>query len=165
MEFRFWIGIWTFLLLFLMTIFNLSFLVKYITRFTEDCFATLVAVVFIIDAITSMINLKKIKNPKSKNLNLNNYKVEQNESLDLYNSNNFSLNVWSSTIENKENDLKNSQLFTTEHNLTFFFSLLIFIFTFLTCVELKHLKNTPYFPSKVIRFSVIQVLIFHFNKL
>jgi hypothetical protein len=35
----------------ILLVFNLSFLVKYITRFTEDCFASLVAAIFIYDAI------------------------------------------------------------------------------------------------------------------
>jgi hypothetical protein len=35
MEFRVWIGFWTTLMIVLLVAFNLSFLVKYITRFTE----------------------------------------------------------------------------------------------------------------------------------
>lgn len=35
MEFRLWIGLWTALFLTILVAFNLSFLVKYITRFTE----------------------------------------------------------------------------------------------------------------------------------
>ena len=38
--------------------FNLSFLVKFITRFTEECFASLVAIVFIIDAFKMTHKLK-----------------------------------------------------------------------------------------------------------
>jgi hypothetical protein len=38
MEFRLWVGLWTSLFLLLIVMFNLSFLVKYITRFTEGYF-------------------------------------------------------------------------------------------------------------------------------
>jgi hypothetical protein len=38
MEFRVWIGLWTTLMVVLLVAFNLSFLVKYITRFTEVSF-------------------------------------------------------------------------------------------------------------------------------
>jgi hypothetical protein len=38
MEFRLWVGLWTSLFLLLVVMFNLSFLVKYITRFTEGYF-------------------------------------------------------------------------------------------------------------------------------
>ena len=61
MEFRLWVGLWTELFLALICMLNLSFLVKYITRFTEDCFATLVAIIFIIDAIKSTIALRKVE--------------------------------------------------------------------------------------------------------
>ncbi len=42
MEFRLWVGLWTSLFLLLVVMFNLSFLVKYITRFTEGYFLVLI---------------------------------------------------------------------------------------------------------------------------
>ena len=58
MEFRLWIGLWIGFFLLIFVAFNLSFLVKYITRFTEDSFASLVAIIFIIDSIKYTYKLK-----------------------------------------------------------------------------------------------------------
>ena len=54
MSFRFWIGIWTAFILLLMVAFDLSYLVCYITRFTEESFATLIALIFIQKAFSKV---------------------------------------------------------------------------------------------------------------
>ena len=126
MEFRCWIGLWTFLFLLFIVIFNLSFLVKYITRFTEDC---LVSVVFIIDAVRSTINLRTLKiTDFSQQVQQNNLSISSQWSYE---------------------DVKSNELIKAEHKLIFYFSALIFVVTFFICVELKALRNTPYFPTKV----------------
>lgn len=51
---RVWIGLWTFLYLFLFVAFNLASLVRYITRFTEEIFATVVSSYFIYKALKSV---------------------------------------------------------------------------------------------------------------
>ncbi|KAM7534494.1 hypothetical protein Aperf_G00000106244 [Anoplocephala perfoliata] len=51
LSFRFWIGMWVALFLFLMVAFDLSALVRFITRFTEESFALLIALIFIVEAI------------------------------------------------------------------------------------------------------------------
>ena len=56
MSFRFWIGIWTALILLVMVAFDLSYLVCYITRFTEESFATLIALIFIQKAFSKVNN-------------------------------------------------------------------------------------------------------------
>lgn len=48
MSFRLWIGLWTALILFILVAVDASALVCYITRFTEENFATLIAFIFII---------------------------------------------------------------------------------------------------------------------
>jgi len=47
MSFRFWIGVWLFFYLMALVAFDLSALVRYITRFTEESFAVLISVIFI----------------------------------------------------------------------------------------------------------------------
>ncbi|KHJ88221.1 anion exchange protein [Oesophagostomum dentatum] len=59
LSFRFWVHVWTGFIIFLMCITDASSLVSYITRFTEESFATLIAVIFIYEAI---MKLWKIKN-------------------------------------------------------------------------------------------------------
>lgn len=47
MSFRLWIGLWTALILFILVAIDASALVCYITRFTEENFACLIAFIFI----------------------------------------------------------------------------------------------------------------------
>ncbi|XP_011439491.2 electrogenic sodium bicarbonate cotransporter 1 [Magallana gigas] len=57
MPMRFWVGMWTVGFILIIVIFNLSALVKYITRFTEESFATLIAVIFIVEAFKKVIEI------------------------------------------------------------------------------------------------------------
>jgi sodium bicarbonate transporter 10 len=47
MSFRFWIGMWIAVILLTLVAIDASVLVCYITRFTEENFATLIAFIFI----------------------------------------------------------------------------------------------------------------------
>ncbi|VDK69828.1 unnamed protein product [Litomosoides sigmodontis] len=58
LSFRFWIHVWTALILFIMVITDASALVSYITRFTEESFATLIAVIFIYEAIMKLVKIR-----------------------------------------------------------------------------------------------------------
>ncbi|VDO01931.1 unnamed protein product [Rodentolepis nana] len=51
LSFRFWIGMWVALFLFIMVAFDLSALVRFITRFTEESFALLIALIFVFEAL------------------------------------------------------------------------------------------------------------------
>ena len=57
LSFRLWIGIWIGVILLIMVATDASFVVQYITRFTEENFATLIAVIFIIKAIEKVIHI------------------------------------------------------------------------------------------------------------
>jgi len=56
-PFRFWIGFWVMVALLVIVAFELSFLVRYITRFTEECFACLVSVIFIYEAFHKLADI------------------------------------------------------------------------------------------------------------
>jgi hypothetical protein len=142
MEFRLWIGFWTAIFLLLIVIFNLSFMVKYITRFTEDCFATLVAIIFIIDALKSTANLRKAG--KSKVLTA--FADAANSSLTNANDTSFK-NVSSSQME--------VNLALAKNDAVFFFSVLLFVFTFFVCMTLKSIRSKPFLPSKVYQIAVV----------
>ncbi|KAK0426363.1 hypothetical protein QR680_009669 [Steinernema hermaphroditum] len=58
LSFRFWVHVWTALILFITVVTDASSLVSYITRFTEESFATLIAVIFIYEAIMKLIKIK-----------------------------------------------------------------------------------------------------------
>lgn len=57
MPARFWLGFWSAIQIFILVITDASFLVAYITRFTEECFATLISVIFIVESIQAMLHL------------------------------------------------------------------------------------------------------------
>ncbi|XP_059140068.1 sodium-driven chloride bicarbonate exchanger-like isoform X2 [Physella acuta] len=57
LPFRAWIGIWTTILLIAIVAFDLSALVRYITRFTEESFACLIALIFIVEAFTKLFGI------------------------------------------------------------------------------------------------------------
>ena len=58
MPFRCWVGLWTGLLILLIVAFDLSALVRYITRFTEESFACLIALIFIYEAFKKMFGIE-----------------------------------------------------------------------------------------------------------
>ena len=47
----FWVGMWTMLFLSISAIFNVSKLMRYFTRFTDETFATLIALIYIVQAL------------------------------------------------------------------------------------------------------------------
>eukprot|EP00808_Paulinella_micropora_P003960 g24148.t1 len=64
-----WIGIWISIFTTIIVLTNASQLVKYITRFTEDCFAALIAFIFLLGAFRSLHNLR-LKFPLEKKPNV-----------------------------------------------------------------------------------------------
>uniref|UniRef100_A0A8U7NXN4 Anion exchange protein n=1 Tax=Corvus moneduloides TaxID=1196302 RepID=A0A8U7NXN4_CORMO len=59
MEFRLWIGLHSALQCLILVATDASFIIKYITRFTEEGFSTLISFIFIYDAIKKMIGAFK----------------------------------------------------------------------------------------------------------
>ena len=57
MSFRFWIGIWVMVALLVIVAFDLSALVRYITRFTEESFAVLISFIFIYEAFAKILEI------------------------------------------------------------------------------------------------------------
>ena len=58
LSLRLWIGIWVGAMLVLLVVFDASAYVCYITRFTEELFATLVAFIFIMSAFQNTFGIK-----------------------------------------------------------------------------------------------------------
>lgn len=63
LSLRFWVGIWTTGFLLLLVIFNLSALVRYLTRFTEECFASLIALIFIYESFKQLAEIATLEAP------------------------------------------------------------------------------------------------------
>lgn len=55
MELRLWIGLHSCLQCFILVISDASYIIKYITRFTEEGFSSLISFIFISDAIKKMV--------------------------------------------------------------------------------------------------------------
>uniref|UniRef100_A0AC35GVP5 Bicarbonate transporter-like transmembrane domain-containing protein n=1 Tax=Panagrolaimus sp. PS1159 TaxID=55785 RepID=A0AC35GVP5_9BILA len=58
LSFRTWINFWTAVFLLIITLTDSSASVKYITRFTEESFAALIAFIFIYEAFAKLIKIK-----------------------------------------------------------------------------------------------------------
>uniref|UniRef100_A0A7E4V940 Anion exchange protein n=1 Tax=Panagrellus redivivus TaxID=6233 RepID=A0A7E4V940_PANRE len=58
LSFRSWINLWTAIYLMIITLTDMSSLVKYITRFTEESFASLIAFIFIYEAFAKSFKIK-----------------------------------------------------------------------------------------------------------
>lgn len=59
LSFRCCIGVWCSLLLLIMVALDLSSLVKFITRFTEESFALLIALIFMIEAVKKTYSISR----------------------------------------------------------------------------------------------------------
>lgn len=54
LPWRFWIGVWVMIILFIVVLFEGCFLVRYFTRFTEEVFGCLISTIFIYEALSYM---------------------------------------------------------------------------------------------------------------
>ncbi|XP_044727089.1 sodium-driven chloride bicarbonate exchanger isoform X2 [Chrysoperla carnea] len=150
MSFRFWIGTWIAVILIILVAIDASALVCYITRFTEENFATLIAFIFIYKAVENVISIGK-KNPiNTTGGDLPDYGcfclLESKQNI-----------IW--TDEEKLACLESNGTIEGRYCPTpeyvpdvFLMSILLFLGTFLVSVQLKDFKNALFFPSKVRQF-------------
>ncbi|KAJ8939674.1 hypothetical protein NQ318_016618 [Aromia moschata] len=155
MSFRFWIGTWIAIILMILVAIDASALVCYITRFTEENFATLIAFIFIYKAVENVLAIGK------------KYPINTSGSTDF----NFNCSCWvNDSVTSQYPEIANStavnqtlclQLdgvlspgcFTPQYAPdVFLMSILLFLGTFLISVHLKDFKNALFFPSKVRQF-------------
>jgi len=176
LEFRFWIGMWMVIWLLMMVAFDLSSLVRFITRFTEESFAMLIAIIFIYEAFLKLYE------------QLDHYPVNlsPDEPLDYNctclpppapNITGLTTTAWSfddahATLNHFTNgttmapinwdELTRKECTKLSGSLVgsgcetpfyvpdvFFLSCLLFIGTFTLSMGLKNFRNTRYFPNKV----------------
>ncbi|KOX70859.1 Sodium bicarbonate cotransporter 3 [Melipona quadrifasciata] len=170
MSFRFWIGSWITLILLILVAIDASAFVCYITRFTEENFATLIAFIFIykkeeerekestkeirvFQAIENVLSIGK-KYPLNTHANEPfNYECwckPPNGSLPSSYD-----NVNWTALDQKTCQSYNGTLMGDGCNLphyipdVFLMSIILFMGTFLLSIELKDFKNALFFPSKV----------------
>ncbi|XP_012274135.1 electroneutral sodium bicarbonate exchanger 1 isoform X1 [Orussus abietinus] len=153
MSFRFWIGTWIAVILLILVAIDASALVCYITRFTEENFATLIAFIFIYKAVENVLSIGK-KFP----LNMHtaefdgldcwcrppNYSLPA--SYDRVNWTAMDRTVCQSYNGTMEGDGCEVPQYVPD---VFLMSIILFMGTFLLSIELKDFKNALFFPSKV----------------
>uniref|UniRef100_A0A5F9CJM4 Anion exchange protein n=1 Tax=Oryctolagus cuniculus TaxID=9986 RepID=A0A5F9CJM4_RABIT len=174
MEFRLWIGLHSAIQCLILVATDASFIIKYITRFTEEGFSTLISFIFIYDAIKKMIGAFKYYpiNMDFKPDSITTYKCEcvapdtvnttafnasaplaPNTNTSLYNPLNLTALDWS-LLSKKEclsyggRLLGNSCQFIPDLALM---SFILFFGTYSMTLTLKKFKFSRYFPTKPTR--------------
>uniref|UniRef100_A0A8C6QR55 Anion exchange protein n=1 Tax=Nannospalax galili TaxID=1026970 RepID=A0A8C6QR55_NANGA len=170
MEFRLWIGLHSAIQCLILVAADASFIIKYITRFTEEGFSTLISFIFIYDAIKKMISAFKYYpiNTDFKSNSITTYKCEcvapgtvnttnasalptPNTNASLSNPLNLTALDWS-LLSKKEclsyggRLLGNSCQFIPDLALM---SFILFFGTYSMTLTLKKFKFSRYFPTKV----------------
>ncbi|KAH8377805.1 hypothetical protein KR093_007238, partial [Drosophila rubida] len=155
MTFRFWIGMWVAVICVVLVAIDASALVCYITRFTEENFATLIAVIFVYKAIENVVVIGKTfpvnqgvydcfcKPPEQSNASVLEFAKYKWDVCESYNG----------TMKGPDCDLP-----PTEN--VFLMSVVLCCGTFIFSTILKDFKNALFFPSIVRQYiSDFSVLI------
>ncbi|KAI1291988.1 Sodium-driven chloride bicarbonate exchanger [Halotydeus destructor] len=148
---RLWIGIWTSGILMALVAFDASALVCYITRFTEENFATLISVIFIYKAVEKVLNIKttsrmRFDYDKPLNYSCSCFYNDDQAVLQTYFRNESSLESCTSKggeLTGPGCDLPN---YVPD---VFLFSVILFLATYTISLILKDFKMASYFPATV----------------
>lgn len=151
LSFRLWIGIWSGLILLILVAVEASALVCFITRFTEENFATLIAFIFIYKAVEKVLKIGH-KYPMETNVDFNKscICVPFNETEDVMDSTDWS-NMTSETCTEIYNGTMKGEGPECVHYYAdvYLLSLILFFGTFLTAIYLKDFKSAAFFPAKI----------------
>ncbi|OTF80884.1 Na+-driven anion exchanger 1-like protein, partial [Euroglyphus maynei] len=153
---RFWIGIWTATILMIFVAFDLSYFVCYITRFTEENFASLISVIFMYKAIEKLLKINR-----DYPIHLHPNDPTDHECLCLFNNANITMELDSniSTIDG-DNGVRSQCLRLGGtlygagcHNAykpdVFLFSIILLTFTYIISIKLKSFTSTRFFTTNI----------------
>ncbi|XP_015196368.2 electrogenic sodium bicarbonate cotransporter 4 isoform X6 [Lepisosteus oculatus] len=189
LEFRLWIGLHSCLQCFVLVATDASFIIKYITRFTEEGFSTLISFIFIYDAIKKMIGAFKYYpiNSDFKSDYVTLYKCEcmapdpvatmtfnvsalvapNNTNISVYNPVNVTALDWSQLSKKECLKYGGSLVGKTCKYVPdlALMSFILFFGTYTMTVTLKKFKSSRYFPTKlrslISDFSIVlSILVF-----
>ncbi|XP_069189486.1 electroneutral sodium bicarbonate exchanger 1 isoform X14 [Procambarus clarkii] len=154
LSFRLWIGVWSGIILMILVAVDASAMVCFITRFTEENFATLIAFIFIYKAVEKVMKIGD-KYPMETSVDTLKYCecVPLNETQEVMNSTD-----WSSIGEEDCMKMYNGTLIGNGPECAhyypdvFLLSITLFFGTFLISVYLKDFKSAAFFPAKVRQF-------------
>lgn len=154
LSFRLWIGLWTALILIIIVATDASAYVSYMTRFTQDNFAALIALIFIYEAICNIMGVGK-SNP----IHIHTADIEEKvnhscscifddeTSIPLQDfSENSTEIIWClSSNGTLSGDACEKGTYVPD---VFLFSIILMFVTFTISFTLKKFKTAPYFSSK-----------------
>ncbi|XP_039280416.1 electroneutral sodium bicarbonate exchanger 1 isoform X4 [Nilaparvata lugens] len=156
MSFRLWIGLWIAFILIVLVAIDASAFVCYITRFTEENFATLIAFIFIYKAVENVLQIGK-KFP----INTNRFNYTSRNCSCRPPTTSLSPDIESVSWKDLDRDscllfngtLEGHDCFVPKYVPdVFLMSIILFFGTFLISIQLKDFKNALFFPSKVRQF-------------
>ncbi|KAJ8981008.1 hypothetical protein NQ317_008256 [Molorchus minor] len=155
LSFRFWIGTWIAIILLILVAIDASALVCYITRFTEENFATLIAFIFIYKAVENVLAIGKkypINNTGVTDFQPN-CSCSVNDSILISHRELANSTSVDQTLCLELGGILSNGCFTPPYaSDVFLMSILLFLGTFLISVYLKDFKNALFFSSKVRQF-------------
>ncbi|KAB7498207.1 Electroneutral sodium bicarbonate exchanger 1 [Armadillidium nasatum] len=156
LEFRVWIGLWSAFILLLLVAVDASAFVCYITRFTEENFATLIAFIFIYKAVEKAVEkVIKIGEKYPMETHVDDPKVCNCVLSDSFNYTSSDADVSPDLVSNfTEDDCKAINGTMIGEGCLHYYpdvytvSLILFFGTFLISMWLKNFKTASFFPTK-----------------
>jgi len=150
LSFRLWVGVWCSLILIILVAVDASAMVCYITRFTEENFATLISAIFIVKAIEKVAKIGT-KYPMETHVDhIKDCYCEQPKNwTDFDNTPNW---TFLNSHECHEQNAKMVGIDCLKYEIVpdvYLLSLILFIGTFLLSTSLKNFKTASFFPTKV----------------
>ncbi|KAK4328619.1 hypothetical protein Pmani_000990 [Petrolisthes manimaculis] len=156
LAFRMWIGLWSGLILIILVAVEASALVCFITRFTEENFATLIAFIFIYKAVEKVLKIET-KYPMATHVDLPKECVcVPGNDTTLYP--NMNATDWGHVSQDQCKQVYNGTLVGDGpecmhyYSDVFLLSLMLFFGTFMISMVLKEFKSASFFPTKIRQF-------------
>ena len=145
---RVWVGLWTgFILLYLVAA-DASAFVCYITRFTEESFATLISVIFIVKAFEKVLEIRKASPIYSGPYDVTVYAKRCN--VTDYDNGVYALRPLLNQTQVDRCLLTGDQPLPAPYVPdVFLFSFGVFIATYVLVVIFKEIKTAPFFPTRI----------------
>ncbi|OUC47192.1 anion exchange protein [Trichinella nativa] len=147
---RGWLSFWSSVIILLFVATDGSFLVAYITRFTEDLFATLIAIIFIVESVQSMVKIA-VENPITYEPD-EIFKQPPCQCIMKRGTNETTIHVVQNITSKGECNLLGGVpegIRCNFHPDVFLFSFVLFISAFLIMFGFKLLKNSNLFPKRI----------------
>lgn len=155
LSWRLWIGLWSSLFLLILVTFDASVYVRYVTRFTEEIFATLISTIFIYKAFENVVQIGH-KFPLRLDPVISDYVCQCHQV--LYSDGKLFQNITSITSDECQRlngtylpqDCAYSEVPYVPD--VFLLSIILFMSTFAITVLFREFKNTPFFSTRVRSF-------------